>query len=131
MTRATNDGILSTGEREVFRDALREQMKKNKIIAAELARRAEISRDAVSSYMNLRSLPSEETLARIAKALRCKPDDLKVPSDSDPLMVCEQRESHLPGHQLLVVRMPVPYAALPDIMAILLPIKEKLENKKK
>lgn len=43
---------------------------------AELARRANLSRDNISTYMRASSLPSGESLAKLAKALGMESDDL-------------------------------------------------------
>jgi transcriptional regulator with XRE-family HTH domain len=85
-------------------------MSEQKIKPAELARRAKISKDAVSSYTTMRSLPSEETLAKLAKVFKCKPEELLDVTNEDPGMnpVVEIREYNKSGYKLLVARVPVP-----------------------
>lgn len=130
--RLTDDGIAVSGDRRVFRDALMGRMREVKMIPAELARRAEISKDAVSSYMTMRSLPTDETLGRIAKALRCKPADLKKDTGSEEAPpVCEIREHNKPGYSLLVVRMAMPNEDIGKVLTTLLPFKTALESKLK
>jgi transcriptional regulator with XRE-family HTH domain len=43
---------------------------------AELARRADLPRNNISTYINGRSYPTEQSLAKLAKALRVTPDEL-------------------------------------------------------
>jgi transcriptional regulator with XRE-family HTH domain len=67
------------------------------ITPAELARRAGLTRDNISTYMRASSLPSEDSLKRLAKALGKTPEDL-LPNRPDipqsdpenPLLVLSQ-----------------------------------------
>ncbi len=63
-------------EREAFARRLRDALLARGMNQAELARAAGVSKDAISTYMNHRSLPSGCTLAKIADALRVDPDVL-------------------------------------------------------
>ena len=106
--RVTSDGTGPTKERRVFAQNLSNRLKVLKMSGAELARQAEISRDAVSSYTSMRSIPTKETLARIAKALRCKPKDLLPPLTEDELnTIIEVREYNEQGMSLLIARVPL------------------------
>lgn len=107
--RVTSDGTGPTKERRVFAQNLSNRLKVLKMSGAELARQAKVSRDAVSSYTSMRSLPTDETLARIAKALRCKKKDLLPTMTSDEMnTIIEVREYNEPGMKLLIARIPLP-----------------------
>lgn len=94
-------------DRRVFRDRLIAKMKEKKISGAELARKANLSKDAISTYTTMRSLPTPKTLARLAKVLGCEPEDL-VPVKPVTETLLEMREHSKPGYKLLVVKMPLP-----------------------
>jgi transcriptional regulator with XRE-family HTH domain len=82
-------------------------MHEQKISGAELARKAKLSKDAISTYTTMRSLPTPKTLARLADVLQCKPADLlPVKPVSETLL--EMRDHHKPGYKVLVVKMPLP-----------------------
>jgi transcriptional regulator with XRE-family HTH domain len=96
---------------------------------SELAKKAHISRDAVSSYTTMRSIPSGETLAKIAKALACKPVDLMPPLSEEELnTLIEVREYSQPGMKLLIARVPLPADLALKIAAQL---EERSTQKKK
>ena len=82
-------------------------MKDQKITGAELARKAKLSKDAISTYTTMRSLPGPETLERLAKVLNCKTTDL-VPTKRVTETLLEMREHSKPGYKLLIVKMPLP-----------------------
>ena len=54
----------------IFAESLRKALAKAGITQSDLARRTHLSRDAISSYMHERSLPSDQSLSRIARVLR-------------------------------------------------------------
>ena len=62
---------------------------------AELARRANLSRNNISAYINGRSYPSRTSLQAVAKALSCDPDDL-LPNFMESAIRGEQ----MPGFQI-------------------------------
>ena len=94
-------------DRRVFRDRLVARMKEQKVTGAELARKAKLSKDAISTYTTMRSLPTPKTLARLASALDCKPTDL-LPVTPVTETLLEMREHSKPGYKVLVVKMPLP-----------------------
>lgn len=49
---------------------------------SELARRAGLSRDQVSTYINGKSLPSRDSLEKLASLFNCAPDDLWPSTDA-------------------------------------------------
>jgi transcriptional regulator with XRE-family HTH domain len=109
MIKRDDVGLNASSQRKAFRDNLEARMKELGIKAAELARRTELSKDAISSYTTMRSLPTKETLAKLAKVLRCSPKKLLPPEDHDDLgSVIEIREYGRPGFKLLVARVLVP-----------------------
>lgn len=59
-----------------FSRRLLEKLASSDLNQSELARRVRVSKDAVSTYARGRSIPSDETLARIADELGCEPSDL-------------------------------------------------------
>lgn len=94
-------------DRRVFRDRLVAKMKEKKITGAELARKAKLSKDAISTYTTMRSLPTPKTLGRLADVLGCKPTDL-VPVKPVTETLLEMRDHTKPGYKLLIVKMPLP-----------------------
>jgi transcriptional regulator with XRE-family HTH domain len=82
-------------------------MKEMQMTGTELARKAKLSKDAISTYTSMRSLPTPKTLARLAHALECKPDDL-LPATPVSETLLEMREHSKPGYKVLVVKMPLP-----------------------
>ena len=59
-----------------FARRLKEKLIQHQMNQSELARRIDVSKDAVSAYMRARNLPSRITLKRIAMVFGCKPEDL-------------------------------------------------------
>jgi len=107
--RVSADGTGPSKDRRVFAQRLVERLREKKMTGAALARQVNISRDAVSSYTSMRSLPTEDTLAKIAKVLRCRPTDLLPKMTEDEAnTVIEVREYSKPGMKLLIVRVPLP-----------------------
>lgn len=109
--RVTTDGTGPSKERRVFAQRLTEKLRERNITGSALAEMVKISRDAVSSYTTMRSLPSKDTLAKIAKILKCKPADLLPQMSEDEInTIIEVREYSKPGMKLLIVRVPLPEA---------------------
>lgn len=94
-------------DRRMFRDALVAKMKEQGISGAELARKSKLSKDAISTYTTMRSLPGNKTLARLCAVLKCKPEDL-LPSKPLTETLLEMRDHSKPGYKMLVVKMPLP-----------------------
>jgi transcriptional regulator with XRE-family HTH domain len=92
------------GERRVVAQRIIHRMQKEGWSGSELARRAGIKKDVVSTAINGKSYPSLVTLSALAKVFRCSVADLSplhdgmpnVPADADPSGA------------------PVSYRALPD-----------------
>jgi transcriptional regulator with XRE-family HTH domain len=63
-------------EREAFARRLRDALLRRGMSQADLARSAGVSKDAISTYMHHRSLPSDTSLAKLARALRVDPEVL-------------------------------------------------------
>lgn len=76
------DDIRTTGVRarqqakQTLARKIRLRLLELNMTPAELARKAGLSRDNVSTYMRASSLPSTESLAMLARGLDMKPDDL-------------------------------------------------------
>jgi transcriptional regulator with XRE-family HTH domain len=101
-------GLSASPQRRAFKDELLKRMREHGINASELARRTELSKDAISSYTTMRSLPTKETLSKLAKALKCKPKELLSPvAGTDDIKVLEFHEYSRPGFKLLVARVVV------------------------
>lgn len=107
MNKRTDDLMNVPTDRRVFRDRLMARMREKKMTGAELARRSKLSKDAISTYTSMRSLPTPKTLARLANALECKPADL-LPEKEVSETLLEMREHSKPGFKVLVVKMPLP-----------------------
>lgn len=107
MNKRSDDLLNMPTDRRVFRDRLVARMKEQKMTGAELARKAKLSKDAISTYTTMRSLPTPKTLSRLANALDCKPDDL-LPTTPVSETLLEMREHSKPGYKVLVVKMPLP-----------------------
>jgi transcriptional regulator with XRE-family HTH domain len=72
---ATKDAPRHLSKQE-FGQRLKRKMIEKGLHHAELARRADLPRNNVSTYINGRSYPSETSLAKLAKALGVSADDL-------------------------------------------------------
>lgn len=94
-------------EKKVFRERLIARMKEQKLTATDLADKVGLSKDAISTYTTMRSLPTPKTLEKLAKALKCKPQDL-LPDRVQLDTILEIRDHTEPGYRLLVIKMPVP-----------------------
>jgi transcriptional regulator with XRE-family HTH domain len=73
--RETKDAPRHLSKQE-FGQRLRKKMLEKGMHHAELARRADLPRNNVSTYINGRSFPSEISLNKLAKALGCTADEL-------------------------------------------------------
>jgi len=94
-------------EKKVFRERLIARMKEMKWTASDLANKVGLSKDAISTYTTMRSLPTPKTLEKLAKALKCKPHEL-LPDRPQLDSILELRDHSEPGYRLLVIKMPVP-----------------------
>lgn len=95
---------------------------------AELARKARLSTDAISTYTTMRSLPTPKTLGKLATALDCKPEDL-MPSKPVTESLLEIRDHHKPGYKVLLVKMPLPVLEAMHHYKLLAQLEEKHAEK--
>jgi transcriptional regulator with XRE-family HTH domain len=107
LNKRTEDLMSMPNDRRVFRDRLVAKMKEKKITGTELAKKAKLSKDAISTYTTMRSLPSPKTLTRLAEVLGCKTTDL-IPNKPATETLLEMRDHTKPGYKLLIVKMPLP-----------------------
>ena len=107
MNKRSDDLINMPTDRRMFRDRLVARMHEKKITGAELARKAKLSKDAISTYTTMRSLPTPKTLGRLAAVLDCEPGDL-LPTKAVSETLLEMRDHYKPGYKVLVVKMPLP-----------------------
>lgn len=107
MNKRADDLMNMPTDRRVFRDRLIAKMNEQRITGAELARKAKLSKDAISTYTTMRSLPTPKTLARLAAVLGCKTSDL-VPVKPVTETLLEMRDHSRPGYKLLIVKIPLP-----------------------
>lgn len=116
-------------ERVEFARKLVKQLRDRNMNQSDLARRAGLSRDAISTYARGRSMPEPANLEKIAKALGCKPEDLLLPAMSNPASPVDfplapppqpeegvHLETLTDGNVLLILRARMP---LTDAMAII------------
>jgi len=122
------DDLSMPSDRKAFRDRLVNRMREKKITGAELARAAEVSKDAISTYTTMRSLPTPKTLARLASVLECKPHDL-LPDKPLNESLLEMREHAKPGFKILVVKMTLPVEEALHYYGALAKLEQKLEKK--
>lgn len=130
MNKRTEDMMSMPNDRRVFRDRLVAKMKEKKMTGAELARKAKLSKDAISTYTTMRSLPTPKTLQRLADVLGCKPNDL-VPVRSPTETLLEMRDHHKPGYKMLVVKMPLPLLDAMHHYKLLAKLEEEFSAGKK
>lgn len=128
MNKRTDDMMNVPTDRRMFRDALVAKMKEQGITGAELARRSKLSKDAISTYTTMRSLPGNKTLARLAAVLKCKPEDL-ISSKPVTETLLEMRDHSKPGYKLLVVKMPLPVLDAMHHYKLLAKIEEEQSEK--
>jgi transcriptional regulator with XRE-family HTH domain len=122
------DDLSMPSDRKAFRDRLVNRMREKKITGAELARAAKVSKDAISTYTTMRSLPTPKTLARLASVLECKPHDL-LPDKPLNESLLEMREHAKPGFKILVVKMTLPVEEALHYYGALAKLEQKLEKK--
>src|SRR5262245_22863813 len=115
-------------DRRLFRDRLIAKMQERQITGAELARKAKLSKDAISTYTTMRSLPTPKTLARLAEVLGCEPSDL-IPTKAVTETLLEMRDHHRPGYKVLVVKMPLPVLEAMHHYKLLAKLEEELLGK--
>lgn len=127
MIKRTDD-LSMPSDRKAFRDRLVTRMNEKKITGAELARAAKLSKDAISTYTTMRSLPTPKTLARLAQVLDCKPHDL-LPDKPLNESLLELREHVKPGLKVLVVKMTLPVDDAVSQYQILAKLEKRLEKK--
>jgi transcriptional regulator with XRE-family HTH domain len=120
-----SDDLSLPNDRKAFRDRLINRMKEQRITGAELARAAKLSKDAISTYTTMRSLPTPKTLARLAQVLQCKPHDL-LPDKPANESLLEMREHAKPGYKILVVRMALPVSEALHYYGALAKLEEKV-----
>jgi transcriptional regulator with XRE-family HTH domain len=117
------DPTIPSTDRRAFRESLVLHMAKLNMSAAELARQAHISKDAVSSYTSMRSLPTPVTLSKLAGALKCTPRALLGSAsgheNADARLAV--LESDRPGCKRLVASVTVPADVAAEIFARLVP----------
>lgn len=77
----------ANAEREAFTKKLIDLMRDNNLNQADLARKAGLTRDAISTYCRARSMPEPANLAKLAKALGVEPSHFQL----DRFRVAERR----------------------------------------
>ena len=130
MNKRTEDMMSMPNDRRVFRDRLVSKMKEKKMTGAELARKAKLSKDAISTYTTMRSLPTPKTLQRLADVLGCKPNDL-IPVKPPTETLLEMRDHQKPGYKLLIVKMPLPLLDAMHHYKLLAKLEEEFSSSKK
>ena len=115
-------------DKVAFRERLLAKMRDKKMTGAELARATKLSKDAISTYTTLRSLPTPATLARLAKALGCKPHDL-LPDSPIQRSLLEVRDHHHKDLKVLVVKMTLPAEDAMEQFTSLFKLEKKFEKK--
>lgn len=99
---------------------------------SDLARRADIKRNAVYTYINGISQPTEESLLKIATALRMKPEDLMP--DRTPkgeLLAPFELRGATPGHLRLIVDKVLPEDVAFQIFQLIREAEANASNKRK
>ena len=126
MSRRANDVMGPTADRRFFKERLASRMKELNLFPAEVARQAKISKDAVSSYMSMRSLPGPNTIKKLAQVLKCEVKDL-LPSQQVMVedVFVEVREHSRANYKLLVCRVPLPQMMAMDLASKVLAFIEK------
>jgi transcriptional regulator with XRE-family HTH domain len=115
--------------RRIFRDNLVRKMREAGFKGAVLARKAKISKDAMSAYTTLRSMPNDTNLNKLAKALGCKPEDLVPPNIvAEVSTIMELREHTKPGWKVLIIRAPLPQALALSLYSQVMEATQKAET---
>jgi transcriptional regulator with XRE-family HTH domain len=128
LNKRSDDLLNMPTDRRVFRERLVARMQERKITGAELARKAKLSKDAISTYTSMRSLPTPKTLGRLADALGCKPTDL-IPEKPISETLLEIREHSKTGYKVLVVKMPLPTMEAMHHYKLLAKLEEDMARK--
>lgn len=108
--------------RRIFRERVKELLLDKGWNQSELARRADVGRDQISTYLrdNPRSLPTPSTLVKIARALGVSTNELLPtagdlnPARAQPLEVLGQDET---GYRVRI-NIPLPLQALSELMQL-------------
>ena len=122
------EGFTTERDKVAFRERLLAKMKERKVTGAELARATNLSKDAISTYTTLRSLPTPKTLARLAKVLGCTPHDL-LPDKDEARTSLEVRDHHIKEIKVLVVKMLLPAEEAMKASSELWKLEKKFEKK--
>lgn len=91
---------------------------------SELGRRAGLPRDSISTYMRAKTLPTKESVKKLAKALGVEPLDI-LPNfvesaiDADMPMMEMKVSNNMPSKAWLRVNQLVPTSVASEIIAIL------------
>lgn len=129
MAKATNRGRpVDVGLNDIqpakalFARKLYQAMMRKGWSQSELARHADLPRDAVSVYIRAKSLPTPLSLRKLAKALDVDPDELLPPQamiERDRIPVFEIKATEEPNTVLLRVNQEVPLATALKIAEML------------
>lgn len=129
MAKTTNRGrAVDVGLNDVqpakamFSRRLYQAMVRKGWSQSELARNADLPRDAVSVYIRGKSLPTPLSLRKLAKALDINPDELLPPQmmiERDRIPVFEIKATEEPNIVLLRVNQEVPLATALKIAEML------------
>lgn len=128
MNLKVEESSSEESDKVAFRERLLAKMREKKVTGAELARMTKLSKDAISTYTTLRSLPTPKTLARLAKALDCKPHDL-LPDRPLQRSLLEVRDHHHKDLKVLVVKMTLPAEDAMAQFSSLWKLEKKFEKK--
>ena len=122
------DASTEESDKIAFRERLLAKMRERKITGAELAKAAKLSKDAISTYTTLRSLPTPKTLNKLAQVLGCKPHDL-LPDKPVMRTLLEVRDHHHKDLKVLVVKMTLPAEDAMEQFSSLWKLDKKVEKK--
>jgi len=122
--RVTEDAPRHLSKQE-FGRKLHKLMLEKGMHHAELARRADLPRNNISTYINGRSYPTEQSLNKLAKALGVRPDEL-LPNRAEMAIRGEQMPDLSmktsiadPGQSWLIINRLVPTALAARIITML------------
>jgi len=96
----------------------------NRMLPAELARKAGLPRDSISRYLLKKSVPTEASLRQLAKAMGCEPGDL-IPNRAEVMVDPENANLELvthpgqPGRAFLRLAQSMSMATAQKIIAML------------
>ena len=109
--------------KKVFSENLRHALERAHMTQTTLAKRTLLSRDAISTYVNERSLPSSESLKKIARVLKVSPMALlpdRRAADRNVLLV-----THDARGGLLEARIRLPMDVMQEAVKLLQPFVDK------